>query len=297
MENNAVKNENSQQDKQTLYQRRDIRECLKAAWTLLTTNFKRITKAAAIPTLIIAVGMVLYVPEVLQRTIHAFVSPSYTANTETGSYVQLYLGMLILIAGVIYLYGSIAQLVNGKPLSPNILRAAKAVMAALAVCVAVALACYFIVDATVSKSPTLGAALALMTVAVVFIALQPLHYTAMKYLVETDTRLSVLWTSYRAGLKNYWLIFGTTILVTLVSHLASLPANLPLGIALLSQTLATKGQLEGDPLGLPDNFAYILRFIIVIYVIVKVFCGIFIYISLYYCYASIEARNGRSGVA
>lgn len=285
--------------KEELYIRRTIPECMGSAWTLLSTNVVRVAKALWLPALVMAV----VTTATMVADYHLQKEIALSAPTLAGIIV-LSVGCVAMIVASIYLDARIIKLLNLQPMRLCVARTAKAFLVGLAVTLLVALVLFALavactLVATKGLLPTtvclaVFALLTLVVVIVVAVLASPLVYTLPKYLFEPATNLRTAMRSYRAGLRSVGYIIGTLLLCTIVAGIAGCVVALPGVIAMLAATFSNQGIAIGDAPGLPSYFTALYGATTFLSVLVGVVIRVWYVFSIYYMYASIETKNGRT---
>lgn len=287
-----TQNETSEnKEKENLYVRRDISEILGAAWTLLSTNYKRICKTMAIPVLLMAIIMALF-----GSYISAMI-PTLNENIRTGAelstlpFVLLTVGTILIIASSFYFYGACFKLLNGRSVKYNIWRYLKAGLTITALTLVFLIVFFGLLFVATAKESALSTILAFVVMIFYILAILPLTYTSMKYMIETDAKITVLFKSYGKGLRHYWLIFGTIALASILIYVISLILQMPMAIAILAQFFSSMGVAMGDSSELPSSFGTLVLATTFVSAIIHGAVLIYMAFVQYYIYGSIEVRN------
>ena len=278
---------------ETLYLRREIHECIIAAWTLLTTNFKRICKTIALPALVLGALVALLVPTIMEMPLAIAQGTTSEPDMKTMQ-ITTFAFIVLLTPAFLYFYASLFKLLNGKSVKFNIVRIIKVWLATIPIAIYVMVMSLVVVFMLPAIGEPGKIALSYLLMLIGWLPLVPIGYTYMKYIVETDSKISILWKFYRAGAKRFWFILGTYILTGIVVYFASLVICIPLVIIVVAYSISMSGAIDGDPTGLPSTFTGILAATMFLYMIITSFFGVFSTFVMYYCYASVEVRNGRT---
>ncbi len=285
--------------KHELYIRRNIPECMSAAWTLMSTNVARVAKALWLPALIMALVVMLSAIANYDLQTHVI-----TESVGIADVAVVIVSALAVIAAAIYLNARIIKLLNLQKVRFCVGRSAKATLVAVLVSLlmvviffAIAAACTMtaakgILPATVSL--VIFILLAIIAVALMLIFCSPVTYTLTKYLIEPETNLKTAMKSYRAGLKDIGFIVGMLLLCAVVVGIANCIVALPGVIAMLAAAFSNQGIAIGDAPGLPSYFMTLYSATTFFATFVMVVMQVWYVFALYYMYASIEAKGGRT---
>lgn len=284
--------ENKEKENETLYVRRDISDCLGAAWTLVSTNTKRVCKTMAIPVILFAVAMAVYAHSVLNVVLGSVqVAMGGPAPELSAMDILEFVGGIILMIVVsFYLYGACLTLLNGKSVRYNVWRYIKLTLFALAVITILMIVIAGVSAGVMAASIKAGTLLLYLLIFAFLFACVPMTYTGMKYLLEEDKKVSVVFKDYRKGAKHYWFILGTLLLTMIVVYVVSLIAQMPMCIAVVVKVFSSMGESMGDPSGLPVSFGSIFLATGFLSALVQGAMMIYIIFVQYYIYGSVEAR-------
>lgn len=285
--------ETKEKENETLYVKRDISECLGAAWTLVSTNTKRVCKTMAIPVMLYALAMSLYTHSVLNVTASSVLVATGGTAPELGAMdiLEFIGGIILLIIAAFYFCGACLTLLNGKSVRHNIWRYIKQSLTILAIIFIAMTIGTGVSVGVMTVSETAGTLLLFLLTTACLFACVPLTYTGMKYFLEEDKKVSVIFKDYRKGVKHYWFILGTLLLTMIVVYVVSLIAQLPMAIALIAKVFSTMGESMGDPSGLPGSFGSIFLVTGFLSALVQGVTMIYIIFVQYYIYGSVEARR------
>lgn len=282
-----------------LYTRRNISECLGAAWTLMSTNLGRIVKALWLPTLVYALAEAITAPLSL-----AFVKHSILCQGTIADIVAITTLTIIAIAAIIVAYAKTIKLLNEQTFKHNLTRSLKSFLIAAVFFIAMFAIYMTIIGGTSyiisngKMSQTL-ATIATVIISVIFIVIAfilycPLNYVLTKYMIEPETKMKHIMKNYRTGMRSLGFIAGCILLCMLLMGTIYNITALPAYIATLAATLSNDGIAMGDEAGMPGYFPYICGLATFFATIVYMLLTIWYTLVSYYQYASIEARNGRT---
>ncbi len=284
--------ENKEKENETLYVRRDISDCLGAAWTLVSTNTKRVCKTMAIPVILFAVAMAVYAHSVLNVALGSVQLAMGGPAPELSAMdiFEFVGGIILMIVVSFYLYGACLALLNGKSVRYNVWRYIKLTLFALAVITILMMVIAGVSAGVMAASIKAGTLLLYLLIFAFLFACVPMTYTGMKYLLEEDKKVSVVFKDYRKGAKHYWFILGTLLLTMIVVYVVSLIAQMPMCIAVVVKVFSSMGESMGDPSGLPVSFGSIFLATGFLSALVQGAMMIYIIFVQYYIYGSVEAR-------
>ncbi len=284
-----------------LYKRRNISECLGAAWTLTSTNLGRITKALWIPTLIYALTEAIIAPLSLSFAKHSTLNESVAFDG-----IAIAILTIIGITMALIAYAKTFKLLNEQPSKHNMRRSLKSfLVVAFFFLVAFAIYMAFISGASYiinngKMAQTIGTiatvVISVLFTIITFILYCPINYTITKYMMEPETKMKHLLKNFRIGMRNLGFIAGSILLCILLMGTIYNITALPAYIATLAATLSNSGVAKGDAAGLPGYFPYICGLTTFVATIVYLLLSVWFTLVSYYMYASIEARNGRTDI-
>lgn len=285
--------------KTELYTNKSVSACIKAAYTLFTSDIKAIIKRLWLPALInaglLTMLFLLYLPNKTFNEI-GLAHPMTTWTLIIGCYA-------LAAASGIWLTASIATLLNGERLRQNILRASALTGISLFVlttsaCTA-SLAPSFLANllhpslfASPENSIIAGSIIAAVILLLLIIFSLPFTLSFMRYQIDHKTQLKeVFCAGYKRGIRHWGQLFTTGFIALLLTLVACFIAFIPLLITTLAQTFNQLGMLNGDPDGVPTHFIYLLIATCLITMFMLCFIGVWIFFVSYYTYGSIETRE------
>ena len=139
---------------------------------------------------------------------------------------------------------------------------------------------------------TVSLLVTLATIIIFAIAVIPLLYSSVQYLVEPKQKIFSIFThGYLTGLKRWGFLFLLTFILNIIVTIILAICYLPISILTISQYMNLLGTFIGDANTLPTLFPviFIATSILVQFIIVYVTTGISM--VYYYAYGSIEAQN------
>lgn len=282
-----------------LYTRRNISECVGAAWTLLSTNLHRMAKSLWLPALLYSFSYALL----------AVASLNLIKDLSLGEGIALDMTAI----AVLYIAGIAALLVvatktfkqiNTLDFKPCMSRTFKAflVVAAFYILFVTLLSAISVGGAALMQSGKMSPVttgivmtiLAIIVVCALFVFLSPFNYSLTKYMVEPETGMKQVWKNYRTGYRNLGFIVGCSLICLVIMATIYNVMALPGYIATISATQAYSGVANGDAANLPDYFPVIFGATMFVAGLVYTTLLVWFLFVEYYQYASIEARNGRT---
>lgn len=282
-----------------LYIRRNISECLGAAWTLQSTNMHRIAKLLWLPALAFSLFYALL----------AVASLGLVKDLSLGQGVALDVTGIALffvaaVVATLIIVAKIFKQVNTLDFRCSLRRSFKAflVVAAFFLLTVVLLFAVFVGGIFLMQSGkmspvTVGIAMAILSVVAVIalcVFFCPFNYSLTKYMVEPEMRMRQVWKNYRVGFRNLGFIFGCSLLCFFVMAAIYNVMALSGYIATISAALAYSGAANGDPVNLPGYFPVIFGATMFVAGLIYTTLLVWFVFVEYYQYASIEARNGRT---
>lgn len=285
--------------KTELYTNKSVSACIKAAYTLFTSDFKAILKRLWLPALVnaglLTMLFLLYLPNKTFNEI-GLAHPMTTWALIIGCYA-------LTAASGIWLTASIATLLNGERLRQNILKASALtgihlVVLTISACTA-SLAPSFLANllhpslfASPENSIIAGYIITAIMLLLLSIFSLPFMFAFMRYQIDHKTKLTeVFGAGYKTGIRHWGQLFATGFIALLLTLVACFIAFIPLLITTLAQTFNQLGMLNGDPDGVPTHFIYLLIVTCLITMFMLCFIGVWMFFVSYYTYGSIEARR------
>lgn len=282
-----------------LYKRRSIAECIYAAWTLFSTNLTTIVKTMWLPALLIALFSMAAAPFSIRLQLHHMQEQLTIPELITTAIM-----LVTAFALQVYLIAKIYKMLNEQTLKFCLKRALGSVlvwcllmlMFTITFLVMVSGSIYAAKAWALTEAKTLWMFLAglIFLSLLAFIFYSPFVYALTKYMIEPTAKMKHIFKNYRKGFKNISYITTCLLLCLIILSVVYCVAALPNIIISLTSRLSNEGIVNGDPSGLPHNFtalaagvAFLTSFIITSLYIWAAF-------SMYYMYASIEAKNGRA---
>lgn len=267
---------------------------MKAAYDMFSTNIKTIFRrtwlAAIVYTIVASLAIVL-------SFYGAYLTPE-------PSYAFMTVGVIFAIlslAASVWFNNIIISLVGGASFKSNLPRVIRLTLLILGITIIVG-----IIAGVASMVPFIGTKPTAITQAqlvksniisfgIVFlyiIAMIPLLYSSMKYLIEHDKKLKiVIGKPYCTGWKHWGYLFMLCFLAGIIITIIYMIANMPMSIASIAAITNAAGVAMGDESGMPGYFMplYILATLISTFIIIYV--GSWFTMIVYYAYGHIEAKE------
>lgn len=272
-----------------LFKNRSVGSCLNDAFDLFRTNFKtlfrRLWLSAVVLSLLLAATILL-----------GLQNPSNVAGS-----VSLIILYLLDIAGYVWFYSIIISLLNGKSVKMNLPRASRLALLLIGVFVlvtlifAIAFAGNMVSVMNPEKVQTASVKLAVGTMAfliVLAVACLPFAYSAMKYCIETESKVwSIFKKPYVTGLRHWGYLFLTALLTEIISAVISMVISLPLYVILFCYYANSNGMSFGDPSGLSAGFGILAFLTAAVCSFVDLFVRPWLTFTFFYAYGSIEEKE------
>lgn len=282
-----------------LYTNKSTSACIRAAYTLLTTNIKTIFKRLWLPALanaiMLTLSFMLYIPDKgINDWGHAH--PLVATILISASY-------LLTVIANIWLTGAIASMLNGSILKKNIFRAIMVVGAELIITTIsifiISFGTSFVASILASSkitSPEHALTAGHISAFVIFILFciftLPFVFSTVRYQIDHKTRFSEIFRKgYGTGFRHWGFQFITYFVGVLLTIVACFIAFIPLIIISSAQIMNQLGLLAGDPNGAPGYFVWLLMATVLITMFLLCFILVWTFFIVYYTYGSVEAKD------
>ena len=285
---------------QELYKTRNVSKCVKAAYTLFNTNFKRIFSKLWLPFLVLSMLLAWNVKTYLQSL--DIMSGAFLTDNQS---IVLYgiINLLTLVAYV-WMLANVFHLLNVQGLRANVIKIVKLLVTYMLIgivigvivgAIAGGLAYYFkpsettqpLVDGTwILKVIGITGVIGVM----IFLLLIPLYYVFMQFMIEDRKLRQLFFPSLKEGFRHWGFLFVIYFVITLIALVFIGVIMMPVFVLVISQVSALKSMAMGDPSGLPSYFGwlYFITFTVVYFIVFHfITWALFV---LYYAYGSIR-RN------
>ena len=290
-----------------LYQIRSLGGCTKAAYELFVSNIATILKQTWLPALLVAIATTASLYILLFTGAESFLSPNLQAIIT--KFAILIVTFLCSVAFFSWHNGIILSLITGQNRKQSIIRVARvnAIYVAMDILFTAVIGAIFVFislqqppiqalkpteTAPIVNYFTVSLLVTLATIIIFAIAVIPLLYSSVQYLVEPKQKIFSIFThGYLAGLKRWGFLFLLSFLLNIIVIIVTAICYLPISILTISQYMNLLGTFIGDANTLPTLFPviFIATSLLVQFIIVYVATGISM--VYYYAYGSIEAQN------
>ena len=290
-----------------LYQIRSLGGCTKAAYELFVSNIATILKQTWLPALLVAIATTASLYILLFTGAESFASPNLQAIIT--KFAILIVTFLCSVAFFSWHNGIILSLITGQNRKQSIIRVARvnAIYVAMGILFTAVIGAIFVFT-SLQQPPiqalkptettpivnyfTVSLLVTLATIIIFAIAVIPLLYSSVKYLVEPKQKIFSIFThGYLTGLKRWGFLFLLTFILNIIVTIILAICYLPISILTISQYMNLLGTFIGDANTLPTLFPviFIATSLLVQFIIVYVATGISM--VYYYAYGCIEAQN------
>ena len=278
-----------------LYQIRSLGGCTKAAYELFVSNIATILKQTWLPALFFAIATTASLYMLIFMGAESFLSPNLQAIIT--KFAILIVTFLCSVAFFSWHNGIILSLITGQNRKQSIIRVARvnAIYVAMDILFTAVIGAIFVKPtetAPIVNYFTVSLLVTLATIIIFAIAVIPLLYSSVQYLVEPKQKIFSIFThGYLTGLKRWGFLFLLTFILNIIVTIILAICYLPISILTISQYMNLLGTFIGDANTLPTLFPviFIATSLLVQFIIVYVATGISM--VYYYAYGSIEAQN------
>ena len=290
-----------------LYQIRSLGGCTKATYELFVSNIATILKQTWLPALLVAIATTASLYMLIFTGAESFLSPNLQAIIT--KFAILIVTFLCSVAFFSWHNGIILSLITGQNRKQSIIRVARvnAIYVAMGILFTAVIGAIFVFislqqppiqalkpteTAPIVNYFTVSLLVTLATIIIFAIAVIPLLYSSVQYLVEPKQKIFSIFThGYLTGLKRWGFLFLLTFILNIIVTIILAICYLPISILTISQYMNLLGTFIGDANTLPTLFPviFIATSLLVQFIIVYVATGISM--VYYYAYGSIEAQN------
>jgi len=290
-----------------LYQIRSLGGCTKAAYELFVSNIATILKQTWLPALLVAIATTASLYMLIFMGAESFLSPNLQAIIT--KFAILIVTFLCSVAFFSWHNGIILSLITGQNRKQSIIRVARvnAIYVAMGILFTAVIGAIFVFislqqppiqalkpteTAPIVNYFTVSLLVTPATIIIFAIAVIPLLYSLVQYLVEPKQKIFSIFThGYLTGLKRWGFLFLLTFILNIIVTIILAICYLPISILTISQYMNLLGTFIGDANTLPTLFPviFIATSLLVQFIIVYVATGISM--VYYYAYGSIEAQN------
>lgn len=290
-----------------LYQIRSLGGCTKAAYELFVSNIATILKQTWLPALLVTIATTASLYILLFTGAESFLSPNLQAIIT--KFAILIVTFLCSVAFFSWHNGIILSLITGQNRKQSIMRVARinAIYVAMGILFTLVIGAIFVfllqqsVPAQALKSTettpivnyfTISLLVTLATIIIFAIAVIPLLYSSVQYLVEPKQKIfSIFMHGYLTGLKRWGFLFLLTFILNIIVTIILAICYLPISILTISQYMNLLGTFIGDANTLPTLFPAIFITTSILVQFLIVYVATVVSMVFYYAYGSIEAQK------
>lgn len=285
---------------QELYRSRNVAKCVKAAYTLFNSNFKRIFLKLWLPFLVLS----LLLAWNIKICISLSYMPQKMMEADNFSLVLYVVFFLLSLIAYVWSFGSVFNLLNVKGVKVNVIKLIKLVVVSWLIGLIIAIILGLIIYGMIyySKPPETGqpvADVAIMMkimavvglmILVISLLLIPFYYAFMQYMMEDNKLRKTFFPAIKTGFRHWGFLFVVYFVLILISIIFISVMMMPVIILSVSQTFSMKSIAMGDPSGLPSYFGWLYFITFSIIYFIMLFFLTWSTFVLYYAYGSIR-RN------
>lgn len=279
-----------------LFKPRSNKRCIREAFCAYIYNLPEIFRRMWLPTLLYAVFMAatLYL-RIPNKALH-----DWGASSPITSFIiQTVIYLLMIFVSFVFA-GGFFRLFNDKRLTWNLWRYAKVACVLLVVALLLASITSILAKNIPSllsfPSPdwltlalSIGGIALLLTISVVM--LLPFAYAIPKYMLNEKDKLKSIFQNYKIGLRQVGGLFVTTLILSLIFGAIMFIIAMPVYIIVLAQTFSQLGALQGDDLGIPAYFPYLVFGVLVIFSFILTFAMIYSNMVYVFIYGSTTSKE------
>lgn len=283
-----------------LYKIRSFSSCISVAYEIYINNIKTILRKTWLPALLFSVSSAIAI-------ILSYYGITFLQSAPTPIHTTIIATLCLTILFCLLSAGSrlwfdtiiIALLGNTSVKSklPRIIRLT-VVMLAIGLTVGItSIAVIFIPAISIMQTEsTKTLPVPIIITFIIYIALGiatiPLLYSSMKYIMETENKLSsIIGNSYRIGWKHWGYIFMLCLLACIILSIVYFIVNLPATISFTAFMANTGSMTLGDASNLPEYFKILTWLASIVSSFILIYAEAWFIIVLYYAYGHIEAKE------
>jgi hypothetical protein len=282
-----------------LYKRRSIAECIDAAWTLFSTNLTTILRTMWLPALLIALFCMAAAPFSINIQLHHMQEQMTIPELITAAIM-----LVAFLALQVYLNAKIFKMLNEQTLKFCLKRSLNFILVWCLLMFIFMIAFIVMVNGSVYAAKTLALTEAktlwvfmaglIFILLLAFIFYSPFVYALTKYMIEPSVKIQHSFKNYRIGFRKISYITTCLLLCLIILGVVYCVAALPNIIIAFTSRLSNEGIVNGDPSGLPHYFTALTATVAFLTSFITTALYIWSVFAMYYMYASIEAKNGRT---
>ena len=264
-----------------LYKDRSYSSCIYSAYELMFTNFATIFRKTWLAAFVYSTIM------------------SLSVFFDSWSWMQLVF-LVPMVFSISWLGAAVMSLLNDKSLKHNYIYTLQTVllmtvMMLLVSVIIIMLGTAILLLLGTNKSPeslnTTYFIFMVFFIVLALIAIIPLIYSVMKYLVESKARVwSILGEAYRNGWRHWGFIMLVFILCAIMISVLYVVIGLPRVVMYLAVQNNAYGLTIGDPSSLPKYFGMLNYIVGVVITFFVCYINVWMFFVMYYVYGRIETR-------
>ena len=285
---------------QELYKSRNVAKCVKAAYTLFNTNFRRIFKELWLPFLVLSLILAWNIK--MGFTLSNM--PLEVMEINPSSLVLYVVCFLLSLVAYVWSFACMFNLLNVQGIKVNVIKMIKLFvvycLTGLMIAIVLGLVIYGMIHYSQPPEigqPLLGAAFLVKMIAVVgllilvfSLLLIPLYYVFVQYMMEDNKLRKMFFPAMKTGFRHWGFLFVVYFVIILISIVFISVMMMPVIILTVSQALSTNSVAMGDPSGLPSYFSWLYFITFAIIYFILLFFTTWTTFVMYYAYGSIK-RN------
>lgn len=277
---------------ESLNKSRSYTACISASHRMLFDNIRTIFKHTWLYALLLALSMAM----MSMFYIKALIGGGYSSS----SFVCLVVSLLLIACFQVGYTARVLMLLDSQTMKWNVKRYLRLFLLYLCVSFAVSavqwILMYLVVGGAASvSSDKMPVVLFVITCSSLFFAcvFLPYVYVFMKYMMESESKLSkLLFKAYKTGLRYWGFIFITLLLAFLCVAVCMFFVSIPMLVITMADTLSAMGVgYMGDPSGLPSYFDFLQYMVVAVSSFICLYINVFIIFVFYFMYGSIETRE------
>lgn len=274
-----------------VYKIRSFSSCMKAAYDMFSTNIKTIFRRTWLAALLFAA---ISAVAVIASCRIAFVP----AVPSTATVVVFLAFSLLAVAAAVWFNTIIISLINGASVKSNLPRVIKLTVLILVIswivwALAMVQSFVHLIQGHATLQALSYSTLSFYGIMTVYLlALIPVLYSSMKYLIEHETKLpSVFGKSYIIGLRHWGYLFMLCFLTGIIMTIIYIIVSIPLSVAIMASVMDNAGMMMGDSSGLPGYFMLLMGSAAMVSSFIMLYAGAWFTMIVYYAYGHIEAKE------
>lgn len=283
-----------------LYKIRSFSSCINVAYEIYINNIKTILRKTWLPALLFSASSAIAIILLHYGITFLLSAPTPIHTTIVATFCFTILFCLLAAASKIWFDTIIIALLGNTSVKlklPRIIRLA-VVMFAIGLTVGIiSIAVNFIPAINTTQTGALKPlSVPIIISCAIYIALAiaiiPLFYSSIKYIVETENKLSSIFGKpYRIGWQHWGYIFMLCLLIYIILSVVYFVVSLPATISFIAFMANAESTILGDTSNLPVYFKILAWFASAISSLILIYAETWFIIVLYYAYGHIEAKE------